>query len=319
MAEKKKKILVGGQAVIEGIMMRAPGAYATSVRRADGTIETERHEYQTILLKHKSLNIPVLRGIIALFETLKIGIATLQWSADKSMEDIEPDKVDSKPGSLAKAASLFFALAVGLGIFFVLPLVVTTKLFEIEKDAISFNLISGAIRITLFLGYIGAISLMEDIKILFRYHGAEHKMIFAFEGGCQLLPSEAKKFIRFHPRCGTSFLLIVMLVSIFVFALIDSIILNYLGSISLGMRLLTHLPMIPFVAGLGYEAIKLSGRYGSTAVGRVLVAPGLWLQRLTTKEPDDMQLEVAAEALKSALGVDYKKYIGDEYEADTVQ
>ena len=319
MVEKKKKILVGGQAVIEGVMMRAPGAYATSVRRADGTIETERHEFQSILERHKSLNIPVLRGIIALFETLKIGIGTLQWSADKSMEDIEPDKADSKPGTLAKAGSLFFALTVGLGIFFVLPLTVTTKFFEIEKDAISFNLISGAIRITLFLGYIGAISLMEDIKTLFKYHGAEHKMIFAFEAGCQLLPSEAKKFIRFHPRCGTSFLLIVMLVSILVFAVIDSIIIKYVGSISLGMRLLSHFPMIPFVAGLGYEAIKLSGRYGSTAIGRVLVAPGLWLQRLTTKEPDDMQLEVAAAALKSALGENYEKYIGDEYEADTVQ
>ena len=300
-------------------MMRAPGAYATSVRRADGTIETERHEFRSILEKHKSLNIPVLRGIIALFETLKIGIGTLQWSADKSMEDLEPDKTDSKPGTLAKAASLIFALLVGLGIFFVLPLTVTTKFFEIERDAVSFNLVSGAIRITLFLGYIGAISLMEDIKILFRYHGAEHKMIFAFEGGCELLPSEAKKFIRFHPRCGTSFLLIVMLVSILVFALIDSIILGYVGSISLGVRLLSHLPMIPFVAGLGYEAIKLSGRYGSTAVGKVLVAPGLWLQRLTTKEPDDAQLEVAAVALKSALGEDYEKFVGDKFEADTVQ
>ena len=300
-------------------MMRAPGAYATSVRRADGTIETERHEFRSILEKHKSLNIPILRGIIALFETLKIGIGTLQWSADKSMEDLEPDKTASKPGTLAKAASLIFALLVGLGIFFVLPLTVTTKFFEIERDAVSFNLVSGAIRITLFLGYIGAISLMEDIKILFRYHGAEHKMIFAFEGGCELLPSEAKKFIRFHPRCGTSFLLIVMLVSILVFALIDSIILGYVGSISLGVRLLSHLPMIPFVAGLGYEAIKLSGRYGSTAVGKVLVAPGLWLQRLTTKEPDDAQLEVAAVALKSALGEDYEKFVGDKFEADTVQ
>ena len=300
-------------------MMRAPGAYATSVRRADGTIETERHEFRSILEKHKSLNIPVLRGIIALFETLKIGIGTLQWSADKSMEDLEPDKTASKPGTLAKAASLLFALLVGLGIFFVLPLTVTTKFFEIERDAVSFNLVSGAIRITLFLGYIGAISLMEDIKILFRYHGAEHKMIFAFEGGRELLPSEAKKFIRFHPRCGTSFLLIVMLVSILVFALIDSIIISYVGSISLGVRLLSHLPMIPFVAGLGYEAIKLSGRYGSTAVGKVLVAPGLWLQRLTTKEPDDAQLEVAAVALKSALGENYEKFVGDKFEADTVQ
>ena len=319
MAEKKKKILVGGQAVIEGIMMRAPGAYATSVRRADRTIETERHEFRSILEKHKSLNIPVLRGIIALFETLKIGIGTLQWSADKSMEDLEPDKTASKPGTLAKAGSLLFALVVGLGLFFVLPLTVTTKFFEIERDAVSFNLVSGAIRITLFLGYIGAISLMEDIKILFRYHGAEHKMIFAFEGGCELLPSEAKKFIRFHPRCGTSFLLIVMLVSILVFALIDSIIIKQVGSISLGVRLMSHLPMIPFVAGLGYEAIKLSGRYGSTAVGRVLVAPGLWLQRLTTKEPDDAQLEVAAVALKSALGENYEKFVGDKFEADTVQ
>lgn len=316
--EKKKKILVGGQAVIEGVMMRAPGAYSTAVRRENGEIEVERHEFTSILERRKKLNIPVLRGMIALFEMMKIGFATLQWSADKNMEDLEPDKENKAPGKLAKAGTLLFALSIGLGIFFILPLFLTTKFFNVEKEAMEFNMVSGSIRITLFLVYIGLISLVSDIKRLFMYHGAEHKMIFAFEAGCELLPSEAMPFTRFHPRCGTSFLLIVMIVSIIVFGIIDTVLLGYIGRINLGMRLLTHLPFIPFVAGVGFEAIKLSGKYGSTKIGRIIIAPGLWLQRLTTKEPDESQLEVAAVALKSALGDKYDEFVGNKFEADAV-
>jgi len=317
--EKKKKILVGGQAVIEGVMMRAPGAYSTAVRRENGEIEVERHEFTSILEKRKYLNVPVLRGMIALFETLKIGMSSLQWSADKNMEDLEPDKDNGAPGKLAKAGTLLLALSLGLGIFFILPLFLTTKFFNVEKEALEFNLVSGSIRITLFLTYIGVISLAKDIRRLFMYHGAEHKMIFAFESGCQLLPSEALPFTRFHPRCGTSFLLIVMIVSIIVFGIIDTVIISYIGTINLGTRLLTHLPFIPFVAGVGYEAIKLSGKYGNTKIGRIIIAPGLWLQRLTTKEPDESQLEVAAAALKSALGDNYDEFVGNKFEADAVQ
>jgi len=179
--EKRKKILVGGQAVIEGVMMRAPGAYSTAVRRENGKIELDRHEFISILEKRKYLNIPVLRGMIALFETIKIGFASLQWSADKNMEDLEPDKDNVAPGKFAKAATLLFALSLGLGIFFILPLFLTTKFFNVEREAMAFNLVSGSIRIALFLAYIGLISLASDIKRLFMYHGAEHKMIFAFE------------------------------------------------------------------------------------------------------------------------------------------
>jgi len=317
--EKKKKILVGGQAVIEGVMMRAPGAYATAVRRNNGEIDVDRHEFTSILEKRKFLNLFVLRGMIALFETIKIGLASLQWSADKNMEDLEPDKDREAPGKLAKVGSLMLALTLGLGIFFVLPLFLTTKFFNVEREAMAFNLVSGSIRIALFLTYIGAISLAKDIKRLFMYHGAEHKMIFAFESGCQLLPSEAIPFTRFHPRCGTSFLLIVMIVSIIVFGIIDTVLLGLFGSINLGIRLFTHLPFIPFVAGVAYEAIKLSGKYGNTKIGRIIIAPGLWLQRLTTREPEDSQLEVAAAALKSALGDNYNEFVGKEFEADAVQ
>ena len=316
--EKKKKILVGGQAVIEGVMMRAPGAYSTAVRRENGEIEVGRHEFTSVLEKRKYLNVPVLRGMIALFETMKIGMSSLQWSADKNMEDLEPNKDNEAPGKLAKAGTLLFALSLGLGIFFILPLFLTTKFFNVEREAMEFNLVSGSIRIALLLTYIGIISLAKDIKRLFMYHGAEHKMIFAFESGCQLLSSEALPFTRFHPRCGTSFLLIVMIVSIMVFGIIDTILLGYIGTINLGTRLLTHLPFIPFVAGLGYEAIKLSGKYGNTKIGRIIIAPGLWLQRLTTKEPDESQLEVAAAALKSALGENYDEFVGIEFEADAV-
>ena len=317
--EKKKKILVGGQAVIEGVMMRAPRSYATAVRRSNGEIEIDRHEFSSVLERRKYLNVPVLRGIVSLFEMLKIGLDSLQWSAEISMEDLEPENESGKPGKLAKAGTLLIALSLGLGIFFALPLVLTTKFFEIEREAMPFNIVSGLIRITLFLLYIMAISLMNDIKRLFMYHGAEHKMIFAFEAGCRLLPSEAQPFTRFHPRCGTSFLLIVMLVSILVFGLIDTIIINIFGSINLLMRFVWHLPLIPFVAGLGYEAIKLSGKYGASGIGKILVSPGLWLQRLTTNEPDDAQLEVAAAALKSALGDDYEEYVGEQFVADTVK
>jgi len=164
--------------------------------------------------------------------------------------------------------------------------------------------VAGAIRLTILLAYLVIISLMKDVKRLFEYHGAEHKAVFTFEQMGDLTPASAAQFTRFHPRCGTSFILIVMVVSMLLFSALDSALIFWLGKISLPLRLLTHLPLIPFVGGVAYEFIRWSARRSETAIGKLLVAPGLWLQRITTQEPDATQLEVALVAIKCALGID---------------
>jgi uncharacterized protein YqhQ len=201
-------------------------------------------------------------------------------------------------------ATLVFALALGIGIFFVTPLFLASFLFDVEQTALAFNLVAGAIRISILVGYLGAISLMPDIKRLFQYHGAEHKAVFAFELNDELSPAIVKKHTRFHPRCGTSFLLIVMFVAIVSFAILDSFLIKWFGEMTLLLRLGTHLPFIPVVGGIAYEFIKFSAKHSATWWGRIVVAPGLWLQKITTKEPDESQLEVALVALRCAMGLE---------------
>jgi uncharacterized protein YqhQ len=206
--------------------------------------------------------------------------------------------------TLALVGTLVFALALGITIFFVTPIVVTSKVFELEQNAFGFNLVAGLIRISILLAYLAAISLMKDIRRLFQYHGAEHKAVFAFELSDQLLPPVVQRHTRFHPRCGTSFLLIVMFVAIISFSILDALLIQLLGELTMLVRLLTHLPFIPVVGGVAYEFIKFSAKHSSTSWGKILIAPGLWLQRITTKEPDESQLEVAIVALRCALGLD---------------
>ena len=203
------------------------------------------------------------------------------------------EKKSKTQSNLALAGTLIFALALGVGIFFIVPLYLTTKVFAIEQTAVTFNLVAGAIRVAILLLYMSGISLMKDIQQLFRYHGAEHKSVFAFELKAPLVPDSVKTYSRFHPRCGTSFLLIVVFVAILSFSLLDVLLLKLLGSITLPVRLLTHLPFIPIVGGLAYEVIKFSAKHSTTWWGRILIAPGLWLQKITTKEPDTAQIEVA--------------------------
>ena len=210
---------------------------------------------------------------------------------------------------MSTASAIFtisIALLLGIGMFFVLPLYLTTEIFNIEKDALLFNLVSGGIRIIFFLLYVWGISFMKDVKRLFQYHGAEHKSIFAFEDKVFLSPTNVQKYTTFHPRCGTSFIVIVMLISLIFFAFLDTLIISYTGSINLVVRLLTHLPLIPIVGGISYEVLKASAKHADSKIVHFFITPGLGLQRITTSQPDDDQVEVAIYALKAALGEEYK-------------
>ncbi len=322
MNNEEKIMPVGGQAVIEGVMMRSPKRVATAIRRASGTIEVKVQEFESLIQRKKYLNIPVLRGAITLIEVMILGIKTLQWSADKAMEDVEEQEIaegkrkkkKKKKGmsTLGAVFSISIALIIGVGAFFALPLYLTTEIFNIEKQALFFNLAAGIIRITFFLLYIWGISFMKDVKRLFEYHGAEHKTVFAFEDKVILSPENVQKYSTFHPRCGTSFLVIVMLVSLFFFAIVDTIIILWTGDISLATRFMVHIPLIPFVGGLSYEALKASANNIENGFVRALIAPGLGLQRITTSQPDDKQLEVGIAALQAALGEDLKDSLAGE-------
>ena len=326
---EEKIMPVGGQAVIEGVMMRSPKRIATAVRRANGNIEVKVQEFESLISRKKFLDIPVLRGAITLIEVMILGIKTLQWSADKAIEDEEQKEIaegkkvkkkKKKEGMSTTSAvfSIGLALIIGIGVFFALPLYVTTNVFDIEKQAFAFNLVAGLMRIVLFLAYIWGISFMKDVKRLFQYHGAEHKAVFAFEDRVRLSPQNVQKYSTFHPRCGTSFLVIVMLVSLIFFALVDTVVMLTYGEISLFIRLATHLPLIPLVGGLSYEALKLSAKNIENPLVRALIMPGLGLQRITTSQPDDQQVEVAIAALQAALGEEYSSELVDEPQIDSL-
>lgn len=319
---KEEIMPIGGQAVIEGVMMRSPDRLATAVRKPDGEIVMKIQEYKSVIQRKKWMDIPLLRGAITLIEVMILGIIHLNFSADVAIEaeeeekrkkknDKKPEKKKKKSGSGVPRAifSVVVALGLGLALFFALPLWITTHLFNIEKQALLFNLVAGSIRLVFFLVYIYAISFMDDVKRLFQYHGAEHKTVYAFESKSDLTVEEAKKFSTLHPRCGTSFLVMVMLVSLLFFAFVDTVILMVHGNINFFIRLVTHLPLVGFVGGLSYEAIRLSAKYSSNPIVKVLISPGLALQRITTREPDDEMLEVAIVALKAARGEDVTNYI----------
>ncbi len=299
---------VGGQAVIEGVMMRAPGMVATAVRRSDGSVTVKRQPHRSLAERYRALKLPVLRGAVALVEMLILGIQTLNFSAEVALRDAERGSngsTESHPSRFREnfvlGLTVVVAFVAAIALFFVVPLLVTSALPDIGQRPLAFNLIAGMIRVALFLLYLAGIAMMKDVKRLFQYHGAEHKAVFAFERGLALEPSAVRTQSRFHPRCGTSFLLVVMLSAILLFALLDTLMIGWFGSITLALRLATHLPLVPLVGGISYEFIKLSAKYSGTAVGEWIVGPGLWLQRITTQEPDDAQLEVAIAALRAAV------------------
>lgn len=302
-------------------MMRVPGAYATAVRKEDGGIEVSRSSFNSLTEQFALLKKPLLRGVIALFESLKIGLSTLQFSADVALreENLAKGKSEQKKQPFISVLITTFALLLGIVLFGILPLYITTRLLNIEKMALVFNLVAGGWRMLFFLVYLWLISLMKDIQRLFQYHGAEHKVVFTFESGQELTVANSRSFITYHPRCGTSFIFIILLTSILMYALIDTGIIFVFGRITLSLRIIFHLLLLPLVAGAGYELLKITARYQSQWWGRWLSAPGLWLQRITTKPPDDDQIEVAIAALRAAFGDQYQDYVGQLFTAEAVE
>ena len=315
----KSSILVGGQAVIEGVMMRVPGAYATAVRLKDKTIKVEKHNFISIIEKYKMNNYIILRGVVHLYESMKMGYKTLDWSANMQEEInvFQPSVtfVSRIQDFLLSLLSIVFAV----GLFLLLPLFLTSFIEPIINQPILFNIISGLIRISIFLIYLLLISQLKDVKRLFQYHGAEHKVVYNFESGKELNIENAKIFSTKHPRCGTSFVFIIMLVTIFSHAILDYIALLFLDELTIVIRLTLHILFLPLIAGLGYEVLKFLAKKQSSIIFSSLSRPGLWLQGITTKEPTNNQLEVSLVALKTAFGdQELKNYSGHKFIADAI-
>lgn len=294
-----EKINVGGQAVIEGVMMRAPRSVAIAVRRPSGEIVVSRKLVVPLSERYPVVKLPIVRGAVALFSSLIIGIKALNFSANEAMTEEEKgnEQGGGELSSWAMAGTMAVAFGFGIGLFFLFPLYLTKLMTPIiGTNNIVFNLVDGVIRVIVFLLYIWGISRMKDIQRVFQYHGAEHKSIFAFEAGESLTVENVKKYSRLHPRCGTSFLLIVMLVSIAVFSLIPKLWPFYLKA---GSRIV----LLPLIAGISYEFLKWSAKNDTHPLVKMIITPGLALQRLTTREPDDAQLEVAIRSMNEALEV----------------
>lgn len=298
-----KKFQYGGMAVIEGVMMRGPATTAIAVRKGDGSIQLETEANSNLSERYPILKWPFIRGTFVLIESMIVGIRMLNYSANMSLEEEEEE---------LSSLEIFFTLLIALGLAILLFMVVPTAIVHYTSKflggALLQNVAEGIIRILFFLAYVYAISRMEDIARVFMYHGAEHKSIFNYEAGEALTVENARKYTRLHPRCGTSFLLIVMVVSILVFAV--------LGEGTLFYRVWSRLAVLPIVAGLSYEFLKYSGKHSDNRGLKYLIAPGLLLQRLTTREPDDQQLEVAITALKAVL--EDTRYAEGHAAADTI-
>jgi uncharacterized protein YqhQ len=368
----QKEIIVGGQAVIEGVMMRAPNSYAVAVRRSDGSIVSRAERLPRLDEKYPILRIPILRGSAVLIHSLLLGIKALNFSAtvvfdDQTANEERADAVEKIEPALAAAAatgallttahaieapasiqhrtetatvsqssgatatafgSIAFALVFNVLLFIVLPLLLTNAMFinfgwgnapqlvvdrpafaaepwyreawlwslaylKPVRPSVAFNLVDGAIRMTFFIAMIWGFSRLRDIKRVFEYHGAEHKTVFTWEAGDELTVANARRFPRQHPRCGTSFLMIVMLVSIALFSVVKFD--------SLALNMLTRIALVPLIAGISYEIIRAAGKKESSAFFSLITRPGIWMQNLTTREPSDDQLEVAIYALVESL------------------
>lgn len=298
-------ILVGGQAVIEGVMMRTPHAYAVAVRRADGSVEVKREPVKRLSEYWKPLSWFIVRGFAVLLQSLVLGIRTLNFSIDVSMKDLDSaadksaEKKKKEGAMLPIAIMMILGLAAAVFVFILLPLWITSWLkgyIAAIHNWVIFNLVDGLIRVVFFLSYIILISLMKDIRRVFQYHGAEHKVVFTWEAREELKVENARGKSTLHPRCGTSFLLFVMVVSILVFSIFKFS--------AFWAIFLSRLVLIPLVSGLSYELIRLSAPRCQRGFFRLIVLPGLALQRITTREPSDDQLEVAIRALKEALELD---------------
>lgn len=302
---------IGGQAVMEGVMMKNQDKYAVAVRKPDHEIVVEVSEYDGIIQNKKIRNFPILRGVFSFIESLTLGMKTLMFSASFFEEEDEKkpgekDKEKSKEKEEKQTASekammggtLVFSVLMAIFIFMLIPYYISLLFQKITDSQMLIALIEGILRLVIFIGYVAVISLMEDIRRVFMYHGAEHKCINCIEHGMDLTVENVRKSSKQHKRCGTSFLLIVMIVSIFFFMFIrvDSRVL----------RLVLRLVLIPVIAGVSYEFIRLAGR-SDNAVVNFLSKPGLWLQNLTTKEPDDEMIEVGIASVEAVF--DWRSYV----------
>lgn len=302
-----RKTSVGGQAVIEGVMMRGEKGVATAVRKIDGEIVVDRKECVPYTKRNKVLGLPVIRGFVSLIESLVIGIKTLNYSASFfEDENDEPSKFDKyfekifkdKSEDALMVIAIVIALSISTALFFIFPTFAANIFKKVGvHNSIGLNIVEGVIRVIIFLLYILTIGKMDDINRVFQYHGAEHKTIFCYEHEVELTPENAQKFERLHPRCGTNFLFLVMIVSIILFSLT--------GWSSLWERILYRVLLLPIVSGMTYELIKWMGKSNS-AISKITSYPGLMLQKLTTREPDYEQIQVAIMALKYAEGIEGK-------------
>ncbi|MBC2579878.1 DUF1385 domain-containing protein [Clostridium sp. DJ247] len=297
---------VGGQAVIEGVMMRGKKGVATAVRKPNGEIVVNKKDVVPYSKRNKILGLPIIRGFVTLIESLIIGIETLNYSASffEEDKDEEPSKLDKlfvkmfkeKSDDVLMGITLCISIAIAALLFFILPTFAANIFKKVGvHSSIGLNIIEGIIRVAIFLLYIYSIGKMEDINRVFQYHGAEHKTIFCYENEVELTPENVQKFQRFHPRCGTNFLFLVMIVSIILFSLT--------GWSSLWQRILYRIILLPVVSGCTYELIRWIGK-SESMLSKVIAYPGITLQQLTTKEPDTQQLEVAITALKHAEGIE---------------
>jgi len=285
---------IGGQAVLEGVMMRSPAHWALAVRKPNGEIAEHTTSITSPMARHRVFRLPVIRGVVALGESLAIGFRALAISANYAAQDPEAEGKEEVETELSRGAIFFaFAIAIGFAIalFKVTPALIT-KWLPIETDGL-FVIVEGLIRVSIFILYILVISLLPDLRRVFQYHGAEHKAINALEAGEELTPENVQRFSLIHPRCGTAFLLWVMVIAIFVFA--------FIGQPSWPWLIASRILLLPVIAGLAYEVIRFAGKHTDNRFLMTLLAPGLWLQRLTTREPSLDQLEVSIRALREVL------------------
>ena len=314
----KKEISVGGQAVIEGVMMRGPERLATAIRRKNGDIELKLTPFISLTQKHKFLGLPVIRGFVSLLEMMKIGLSTLNFSAgryelDLIAEEEAQGKVSKKKRPWAERGAEIGSYIIAFGLAFLLFGLLPYKLADwmrLSKQDFFFNLFAGGLRIVFFVLYVWLISLMKDVKRLFRYHGAEHKNVNAYEHNSNLLIDDIQTYTTIHPRCGTSFMFFVLLVGILIFSITDTLVSHFIlkSTIPMYLRLGYHLLMIPIISGVSYEVLKFSGRNLKHPLVKIMTVPGMALQRITTQPPDDDMIETALVAMKAALDMDYSTH-----------
>lgn len=320
-SDSRAEIQIGGQAVIEGVVMRGPERWALAVRRPCGEMFVSVNPSSTLAQRYPRWNKPLIRGIFVLVDSLTIGVKSLSISGAISLEEptgeadaphaqeegspagrgdgcVQPEEAAAHEHRAMSGAAMGFAvlmaLALFMGLFIVLPALIAKSLDDYLANTVTYNLVEGGIRVAVFVAYLALMSLLPDLRRVFAYHGAEHKVVHAYEAGAPLTPQSAGRFSTAHMRCGTAFIMVVLILSILVFSL--------MGRPALWLRIVERLAIIPLIAAISYEIIRFAGRYEDSLVMKVLMAPGLLLQKLTTRQPDESQVEVAIAALEAALG-----------------